>query len=98
MDCQRYCIVYNRRHDFRRYNVYECLTYSAIAAIFSLVATNIPDIGANDDPKGLICFFAIMIVTILIKEMPLSVGLIVLYNIVNIAAIILSVVINKNIK
>lgn len=57
MDCQRYCIVYNRRHDFRRYNVYECLTYSAIAAIFSLVATNIPDIGANDDPKGLICFF-----------------------------------------
>jgi hypothetical protein len=32
-----------------------------------------------------------MIVTILIKEMPL-------YNIVNIAAIILSVVINKNIK
>ena len=91
MDCQRYCIVYNRRHDFRRYNVYECLTYSAIAAIFSLVATNIPDIGANDDPKGLICFFAIMIVTILIKEMPL-------YNIMNIAAIILSVVINKNIK
>ncbi|WP_174646353.1 hypothetical protein [Bacteroides sp. Marseille-P8574] len=77
---------------------YECLTYSAIAAIFSLVATNIPDIGDNDNPKGLIWFFAIMIVTILIKEMPLSVGLIVLYNIVNIAAIILSVVTNKNIK
>ena len=91
MDCQRYCIVYNRRHDFRRYNVYECLTYSAIAAIFSLIAANYPNISGNEDPKGFIGLIAITIVTILIKEMPL-------YNIVNIAAIILSVVINKNIK
>lgn len=77
---------------------YECLTYSAIAAIFSLIAANYPNISGNEDPKGFIGLIAITIVTILIKEMPLSVGLIALYNIVNIIAIALSVSTNKNIK
>lgn len=77
---------------------YECLTYSAIAAIFSLIASNSPNINGNEKPKGFIWLFAITIVTILIKEMPLSVGLITLYNIVNIIAIILSVSTNKKIK
>lgn len=77
---------------------YECLTYSAIAALFSLIASNSPNINGNEDPKGFIWLFAITIATILIKEMPLSVGLIALYNIVNITAIILSVSTNKNIK
>lgn len=76
---------------------YECLTYSIIAAIFSLVASSYSP-NKNEDPKGFIWLVAITIVTILIKEMPLSIGLIALYNIVNIAAIILSVSTNKNIK
>ena len=76
---------------------YECLTYSIIAAIFSLVASSYSP-NKNEDPKGFIWLIAITIVTILIKEMPLSAGLIALYNIVNIAAIILSVSTNKNIK
>lgn len=76
---------------------YECLTYSIIAAIFSLVASSYSP-NKNEDPKGFIWLIAITIVTILIKEIPLSVGLIALYNIVNIAAIILSVSTNKNIK
>lgn len=76
---------------------YECLTYSIIAGIFSLVASSYSP-NKNEDPKGFIWLIAITIVTILIKEMPLSAGLIALYNIVNIAAIILSVSTNKNIK
>lgn len=77
---------------------YECLTYSAIAVIFSLIASNSPNINGNEDPKGFIWLFTITIAIILIKEMPLSVGLVILYNIVNIIAIILSVSTNKNIK
>lgn len=38
---------------------YECLTYSAIAVIFSLIASNSPNINGNEDPKGFIWLFTI---------------------------------------
>lgn len=74
--------------------IYECYTYSAIAAIFSLIASSY---GSNEGPGGGFCLLVITIVTILVKEMPLSVGLIALYNIVNVACIICAVCTNKQI-
>lgn len=72
---------------------YEFITYSVVAGIVSLIATLY-----EDNETGYISLFAIGITCGVVKEMPLSMGLIILYNIINVGGIIWAICTNDHIK
>lgn len=73
--------------------LYEYMTYSVIAGVVCLVPTFY-----KDNSAGFLSLFAIGIMFAVVKEMPLSMGLIILYNIINIGGIIWAVCTNEDIN
>ncbi|WP_072544612.1 hypothetical protein [Mediterranea massiliensis] len=72
---------------------YEFITYSIIAGIVSFIASIY-----EDNEIGYISLLAIGITCGVAKEMPFSIGLIILYNIINVGGIIWAICTNKHIK
>lgn len=71
---------------------YEFITYSIVAGVVSLIAALY-----EDNEIGYISLLAIGITCGIVKEMPLSTGLIILYNLINIGGIIWAICTNKHI-
>lgn len=72
---------------------YEFITYSVVAGVVSLIATLY-----EDNEIGYISLIAIGITCGIVREVPLSMGLIVLYNIINVGGIIWAICTNDHIK
>lgn len=72
---------------------YEFITYSVVAGVVSLIATLY-----EDNEIRYISLIAIGITCGIVREMPLSMGLIVLYNIINVGGIIWAICTNDHIK
>lgn len=73
---------------------YECLTYSVIAGVISVVAS----LYKSDGDIEFIPLMFIVGILGCIKTMPISLGLIILYNIVNVSCIIWAICTNRNIN
>lgn len=78
--------------------LYECYIYSAIAGLFSLIASCYGQHNKEDSEIKILIVIPIAIGLVLIKRLPLSMGLIALYNIINIGCIIMAVYTNEKIN
>lgn len=71
---------------------YEFITYSAVAGLVSAIASLY-----KDNEIGYLSLLAIGLAGGILKDMPLSIGVIILYNIINVGAIIWAICTNDHI-
>lgn len=79
---------------------YELYIYSAISILFSFIASGYKQQQNDDDPimQGSLIMFILLLLLGFVKIMPISMGIVALYNIINISAIIYAICTNKYIK